>query len=239
VEAYRGAALQRRAPACLRFLRVKDLEAARLKLEHRPELAAATASVVLLGVTEFGRDPSVFAQLRAVVLPELRGLQRPPRVWSAACSDGRELYSVALALGEAGLLDRAELLGTDCRADAVACAEEATFPAGTLADLDLPWEPYFVRERDKVRAKEALRSRARWKQADLLVRAEAGPWDLLLWRNMAIYLHRSAARRVWETLVAELAPGGFLVTGKADHPPEHPLLKRIGPCLYRRKDPAP
>jgi len=51
VEAYRSSALNRRIPACLRFLRVKDLDAARLKLEASPELATATASVVLLGVT--------------------------------------------------------------------------------------------------------------------------------------------------------------------------------------------
>lgn len=238
VQAYRSSALNRRVPACLRFLRARDLNAAWRKLEAQPELIAPTVGVVLLGVTEFCRDRMVFDQLRQVANGPLADLRRPLRVWSAACSDGHELYSVAILLNEAGLLVGSELLGTDCRSEAIRRAEAGEFTPEALGKLDDDWRcRHFVASGRGWRATEWLGRSIRWRQADLLRRAEAGPWDMILWRNMAIYLDPAAASRVWAALTTELAPGGFLVTGKADHPPRFPGLRKVGPCIYRKSCP--
>lgn len=234
VEAYRSRALNRRIPACLRFLRVKDLDAARLKLKARPELATATASVVLLGVTEFCRDRAVFDQVEQFVIPLLAQRSHRPRVWSAACSDGRELCSAAILLHRAKILEGAELLGTDCRKDAILQAQKALFPAESIDKLPPEWREYFFRDRQGVRVAERLQDHLQWKQANLLKQTEPGPWDLIFWRNMAIYLETKTAERVWRTLIDELAPGGFLISGKADHPPRHTSLFKVAPCIFRK-----
>jgi chemotaxis protein methyltransferase CheR len=234
--AYRGVALSRRIPACLRFLRVKDLDSARLKLESRPDLVSATLSVVLLGVTEFFRDHSVFDQLQASMVPHLHRLGQPPRVWSAACSDGRELYTVAVLLNEAGLLTGSHLLGTDCREEAILTAWQGNFPVAVLDKVETSWRGHFVAHRDEIRPRDELRRVTRWKQADLLQGVEPGPWDLILWRNMAIYLDPASARNVWDGLIRQLSPGGYLVTGKADYPPRNRNLEKIGPCIFRKMD---
>ena len=77
--AYRSRALERRLPACLRFLRVNSPEEGLRRLEAEPALATAVLNVVLLGVTEFFRDRGVFETLRDRVLPELRS-RRPALV---------------------------------------------------------------------------------------------------------------------------------------------------------------
>jgi chemotaxis protein methyltransferase CheR len=79
-----------------------------------------------------------------------------------------------------------------------------------------------------------LRARVMWKQADLLQGVEPGPWNIILWRNMAIYLEKSAAGLVWDRLHRELAPGGLLVTGKAETPPAHLAFKKLASCLYEK-----
>jgi chemotaxis methyl-accepting protein methylase len=233
---YRHAFLQRRLPACLRFLGVRSLDAALPKLRAQPELATALLNVVLLGVTEFYRDEPVFLHLRDALLPAWLHHHQPLRIWSAACSDGHELYSVALLLAKAGLLGTSELLGTDFRADAIAKARDGTFATDTHSKLSATWaSEHFKADRAGARIHESLRGSITWKRADLLAGAEPGPWHLILWRNMAIYLEHAAATRTWQSLAAELRPGGYLITGKADYPPPGLGLIRVAPCIHQKK----
>lgn len=233
-EQYRGNALQRRIPACLRFLRVPSLEAARAKMEAQPELLMPTVDVVLLGVTEFFRDPVVFEQLRERVVPTWVGSSAPVRVWSAACSEGQELYSIAMLLLEADI-SLMQLLGTDCRASAIRAAGEGRFPVAALETVPASWRTHFKKCGNSVRVTDQVRRSVCWKQADLLRSIEPGPWDLILWRNMAIYLNAEASVEVWHAMVRELAPNGYLVSGKADHPPGHSELVSIGRGIYQRR----
>jgi chemotaxis methyl-accepting protein methylase len=233
-EAYRGSALSRRIPSCLRFLRAEDLHCARRKLRDRPDLAASALNVVLLGVTGFCRDEAVFRQLREEIVPALARENRSLRVWSAGCSDGRELYSAGILLHEARVLETASLLGTDCREEAIATAKAGRFGIGDLDKVEPGWGDCLTVDGDAILVSEQLRGAMRWKRADLLRQTEPGPWHLLFWRNMAIYLESAFAQQVWHTLFQELAPGGYLITGKADTPPRSLCLEKVGPCIYRK-----
>jgi chemotaxis methyl-accepting protein methylase len=227
--AYRAGSLHRRIPACLRFLGVRDVTAALSRLEKSPQLAASLLNVVLLGVTEFWRDIHVFERLEEL-LPS-----GPLSIWSAGCSDGQELYSVAMLLAERGQLGRAELLGTDFRPDAVSLAKEGRYPMVVAARLDDARRRQFFGVDDQgARIVPELREKVSWKKADLLTGVEPGPWDVVLWRNMAIYLEPDAALRIWTGLSGVLKPGGLLVTGKAEQPPSHLELIRLGACIYQK-----
>jgi chemotaxis methyl-accepting protein methylase len=61
-----------------------------------------------------------------------------------------------------------------------------------------------------------------------------GFWDLILFRNVAIYLDPRLAQSLWARLVRQLRVGGLLVTGKAERPPQNLPVRRIGHCLYER-----
>ncbi len=117
--AYRLQPLHRRLPSCLRAMKVRSTQAARDLLERKPQLVASAVSSLLIGVTEFFREPAVFDSLRTRILPVLAGGNRRLQIWSAACSSGAELFSMAILLSETGLLERSYLLGTDCRDDAI------------------------------------------------------------------------------------------------------------------------
>jgi len=233
--AYRCKALERRLAACLRFLRVATPDEARRKIEEQPHLASATVSVALLGVTDFFRDRIVFDRINEYVLPLLIAQHERLRIWSAACSDGPELYSVAMLLAEHRQLGRCELLGTDCREDAIACARTGRYSIERAVGIDARWRDRFMnRVADEADVIEPLRHATRWKVADLFGDPEPGPWHMILWRNMAIYLEPAVAESVWRHLCAELVPGGFLVAGKADYAPHGLPLVRVGNCIYRK-----
>lgn len=236
VAAYRRRALARRLPACLRMLRVTDVAEATRAIAAQPEATKRLLNVVLLGVTDFFRDRPVFEQLQRGVLPELWARHGRLRVWSAACSNGAELYSVAMLLARAGRLADCELLGTDCRADAIEEARRGVFRGEELARMEQEWREVFFEITGEIGTIDPLlRQATRWKVGNLFGAMERGPWHLILWRNMAIYLENERAEEIWTRLFDQLAPGGFLVAGKADHPPKWLRLTRVAPCIYRKR----
>lgn len=236
VTQYRPTPLLRRFPACLRFLRARDGAEARKRLEEHPGMVPKTLTVALLGVTRFHRDEAVFGTLAQRVLPELLAKAPRIRIWSAACSEGPELYSVAMVLEEAGRLTRAELLGTDCRPDAIRRAAAGVYPADLLQPLDPERKArHFVCVgAGEVQMSGRLRAAISWRVADLFAGPVRGPWDLVLWRNMSIYLTPVAAGRLWRAIGQEVRPGGYIVTGKADHPPSELGWRRVAGCVYQR-----
>jgi chemotaxis methyl-accepting protein methylase len=83
------------------------------------------------------------------------------------------------------------------------------------------------------RAVDSLSRRIQWRVGNLLSGVEDGPWDIILWRNMAIYLKLKPASQVWDSLKKELRPGGLLVVGKAERPPASSGLTCISRCIYQ------
>jgi chemotaxis protein methyltransferase CheR len=231
---YRNKALYRRLPACLRSLHA-DSEACALQiLEREPELLAVAMDALLIGVTEFFRDSTIFETLRTEILPQLEAQGRPLRVWSAGCSNGAELYSVAILLAQTGMLDGCYLLGTDCRFDAIQRARNAIYDLNQLRNIQSPDQAiYFTNAGRNYRPIGLLCRNVHWHVADLLQGIEQGPWDLILWRNMAIYLTAEAAEPVWYGLASSLAPGGALIVGRAERPPAALPLVNQKRCVYR------
>jgi chemotaxis methyl-accepting protein methylase len=235
VDCYRPDTLHRRIPACLRELRVASLAEARRVLERDPASIHRAVGALLIGVSSFFRDANVFADIANIVLPALVDSKHCLRVWSIGCADGEELHSVAMLLAEAGRLESAALLGSDCRASAIAQAREGVYSAASLRQIPPQrWERHLVRESMQVRMAQHLRARIHWRIADVTRIIEPGAWDLILCRNMAMYLRSDAAAALWRRLEQALRPGGFLILGKAERPMGAHRLSAVSSCVYRR-----
>ena len=240
---YKPQTLGRRLPACLRALRVGSVAQARALLRRQPHLAGTALDALLIGVTSFFRDEPIFDTLLRRTLPDLLRRRRADagapsfRVWSAGCSDGAELYSVAMLLVELGELDPfgVDLVGTDCRPEALDRAAAGAFDeSGVKGVPPALLRRYFGFDGGRYRIQRALRAAVRWRCADALAAAENGPWDLVLCRNVAIYLQPEATAGLWASLAAALRPGGALVLGKAERPLGVAGLAGEGHCVYRR-----
>lgn len=164
--------------------------------------------------------------------PEQRAT--PVRVWSAGCSSGAELFSVGLLLAAAGVYD-VELLGTDCRPSAIQEAEAARYQARELADLPGPLAARFRAEGGGLGPPRELQMRARWRVADACARVEDGPWDIVLCRNLSIYLTPAAGRALYQRLASVVRRGGFLVVGRAERLPQDLPFVGMTRCVYRHR----
>jgi chemotaxis protein methyltransferase CheR len=200
--------------------------------------------------TYFFRDPHQFAWFGGEFLPEVaesarKGL-RPKRlrVWSAAASNGAELYSIALTVQE----NRAAipnwpvyLLGTDL---SEAMLDEAR--AGEYDERALRLVPPESRRRDFVEdperrrwtIKPAIRSQATWRVHNLL-RPMPGEtsFDCIFLKNVLIYFDATSKQAVARSMVEALAPRGYLVLGPTELIPTMlgPLVRRKS-WLYQRPE---
>lgn len=231
---YRLGPLLRRLPSCLRVLRAGSLKDARRRLQADPHAVPLALGALLIGTTSFFRDPAVFHDLERTVIPALLQRHPRPRVWSAACSEGGELHSVAMLLASHGALAPGHLLGTDFRAPAIEAATAGRYPAevalGVPPDLAAR---FLVPDGHSVGVATVIRQALYWEQRDVFhEEGMSSSWDLILCRNLAIYLAPSAVEALWKRLATALAPGGFLVVGKAEKP-RLPGLERVASCIYR------
>ncbi len=233
--AYRAGAMQRRVTACLRRLRVTSPDSARALLERKPELLPVVINSVLVGVSEFFRDRPVFDFVAGNVLPELLQTRTRLRVCSAGVSGGQELYSMAMLLAEAGVLEQSELLGVDCRPDAIRRARGGLFRAEDMVGVAEARRARFFRMTEgKWEISRVLKKRIQWDLQDLLYLDVGEPCDVILFRNVAIYLNDHHGAQAWKRLLDQLAPDGFIVTGRAERPPGSLPLVRVAPSIYQK-----
>jgi chemotaxis methyl-accepting protein methylase len=127
------------------------------------------------------------------------------------------------------------LFGVDCRPDAIKQARSGSFAVSDLKDLSpLRRQRYFHVEGREAFIAPRLREKAVWHVADFAAFQQKDLWDVILFRNVAIYLQTEYADRIWHRLGQKLSPGGVLVTGTADRPPELLGWKRESACIYRK-----
>ncbi|MGN6372461.1 MAG: CheR family methyltransferase [Solirubrobacteraceae bacterium] len=160
------------------------------------------------------RDREQFELIERELLPPLLARGGGLRLWSAGCSDGSELFSLATLLAGAGALGSSYLLGSDILAENLARARAAT-----------ACKP------------PAVARRLRWERRELSGDGPpGGAWDMVLCRNVAIYLRPDARERVYRTLATALAPAGALMLGRSERiaEPQRYGLREIAPHVYGR-----
>jgi chemotaxis methyl-accepting protein methylase len=186
---------------------------------------------MVIGVTSFVRDTEVFSCLRERVIPQLPASATD--VWCAGCSDGAELYSMAMLLADSGRCE-GYWLGTDCRQHAIDQARDALFNEDSIAAIEPGLrQRWLQRHGQRYAVVPALTHRINWQVADVFDGPYVRSWDLILCRNLAIYLETSAGEQLWTLLTGALRPGGVLIVGKAEKPPRTLGLIQLGPCIYR------
>jgi chemotaxis protein methyltransferase CheR len=224
--------MERALVEATRQARVRSPEALLARLGALPDDASEwsfLARRLTVGETYFFRDRALFDVLEQRVLPGLIAARRrdhgPWRlsVWSAGCSTGEEPYSLAMLLDQLlpdGTQWEPGVLGTDVNPASLEAARRAVYRPWALRDTPATLrDRYFARREGEYEVVPAIRGRVRFACFNLAVDAapvSATPVDLLLCRNVLMYLSRPAAERAVRGLREALAPDGWLVVAAAE-----------------------
>jgi chemotaxis protein methyltransferase CheR len=163
--------------------------------------------------TWFMRDPGQLAIISALF--EGRTPTAPAlKVWIPGCATGEDVYSVAILAERAGRA--VEILGTDINSAALRRAALGHYGSWAVRDI-VDVERYFERgERSSFRIFERFKRHVRFERHNLLEATPPGEWDVVLCRNVLIYISRERARGVVERLADSLIPGGYLLLGASE-----------------------
>jgi chemotaxis methyl-accepting protein methylase len=206
-----------------------------------------------VGETYFFRDPSQISAVRDTVLPDLidrRSPERRLRMWSAGCSTGEELYTLAMLVLDQGIMrDPAWdvlLFGTDVNRESLRFAREGRYSTRSFrATPDQTRERYFEAIDQAWRPIEPIRRMTHFAWTNLGADQPIPPaveLDLIMCRNVTIYFADAATQRLYATLVGALALGGWLLLGPSDAlPADRSELERVNAhnaVLWRRVAPV-
>lgn len=200
----------------------------RVKADRSNGLLQEVIDRMTTNETSFFRDSSPFDLLRNKIFPELIDRRRGRgnvrlRIWSAACSTGQEIYSVAIILHELSLPHpwlSAQLLGTDISNAAIATASKGIFNKVEI-ERGLPTQTrsrYFSTQPDgRWKIADEIRAMVSFRHLNLLKDFSAlGTFDLILCRNVAIYFQEDAKRDLFNRLARRMAPDGVLLIGSTE-----------------------
>jgi len=196
-----------------------------LVMGKEPSLSQEVVEALLNNETYFFRDRAPFDLLARYALPELlqkRAKTRRVRIWSAGCSTGQEVYSLAMLFAEDSEKWRGwtiDILGTDVSTHCVDRARIGTYSQfevqrGLGINQMIKW---FEECPDGWRAAEALRRPLRFQVHNLLEPPpHPGGFDIVLCRNVLLYLSPEKKALAFERLAASMAEDGWLMLGAGE-----------------------
>ncbi|KPQ29548.1 MAG: two-component system, chemotaxis family, CheB/CheR fusion protein [Marinobacter excellens HL-55] len=181
---------------------------------------------LLIGVTQFFRDPDTWDYLIHAGLPEILSRDIPDRTlraWVAGCSTGEEAYSLAIAFTEA--LDTVDsrrklnlqIFASDVSPEAITVARKGCYPlsiAGSVSEDRLA--RFFIRHDTHYQVRPAIRDKVLFARHDVILDPPFTKLDLIACRNLLIYFDLTLQRRILPLFHYSLRPNGLLLLGSSE-----------------------
>lgn len=188
---------------------------------HKPGFLDTLVNGISVTVTEPFREPLTFAALRKHVFPWLQS-HAFAKIWHAGCSSGEEVYSLAVLLAEAGMLDRTQIYATDINTESLAVARAGIYPLDAVRGAEDNYRraggkarlsDYYVGQYGRAKFANSLQDHLVFSQHNLVTDASFGEMQLIVCRNVLIYFKRELQDRVLQLFLTALARRGFLALG--------------------------
>jgi len=195
-------------------------------LRENPQELELLFKELLIGVTNFFRDPATWAYLQDQVLPALLASQPPGsalRAWVAGCSSGEEAYSLAITFREvqeqlkpAGRYSL-QIFATDLDPDAIEKARRAVYPVNIATDVsEARLKRFFVEDGSGYRVSKEIREMVVFAPQNVIMDPPFTKLDILTCRNLLIYLGPELQKKLLPLFHYSLKPGGILMLGSAE-----------------------
>lgn len=244
---YAPGSLTRRIRSAVAREGVPTISALQERVLRDPVSLGRMVETVSVHTTAMFRDPEFYRVLRQEVVPLLRTYPFA-RIWVAGCATGEEVYSLAIVLQEAGILERCRIYATDISDSALERARRGVFPLSALEEHTLAYKhaggkanfaDHIVTDSKSAIFRQPLRQQLVFSQHNLVSDSPFNEFQLVLCRNVAIYFGKELRQRVLELIHASLCKFGLLGLGMRESLRYTPLADAFqelpgGARLYRR-----
>ncbi|MDQ6814046.1 MAG: protein-glutamate O-methyltransferase CheR [Bacteroidota bacterium] len=176
---------------------------------------------ITVNVTEMFRDPQFYKIIREKVLPVIASYPTI-KIWHAGCSSGEEVFSIAILLHEAKLLNRSKIYATDINPNNIEKAKKAILPLEVMKEYvgnylnaggESDFASYYTAMYDNAIIRKDLRENIVFSQHNLVTDQVFNEFQLILCRNVMIYFNRQLQNKVINLFYSSLSTFGFLALG--------------------------
>ena len=174
--------------------------------------------------TYFFREPSQLSAFQMEVLPDLHALagsRRSMNIWSAGCSTGEEVYTIAILIMRSGLFTdwNVRIIGNDISRRVIQNARKGVYRSASFRAMPTEYHRHFIESPDGREVEPALRGLCHFSRLNLLDGsrgAMVGRVDAIFCRNLLIYFDEAARRELISIFYDRLVPGGYLMLGHSE-----------------------
>jgi len=221
---YKRATILRRIGRRMQVTQLPTLTAYLHRIRQDGEEVNILNRDLLIHVTEFFRDPAAWEVLAQEIVPRIfsgKGRDDTVRVWTVGCATGEEAYGIGMLLLEhAGTLSQPpqiQIFASDLGELALDYARRGIYPQAIAANVSAErLGRFFLEENSHYRVRDELRERVLFTAHNLLQDPPFSKLDLILCRNLLIYMQRPLQERVFATFHYALRPEGHLFLGSAE-----------------------
>jgi two-component system CheB/CheR fusion protein len=221
---YKRPTILRRLQRRLVLHKIQKLQDYVKLMREKPAEVRLLYQDILIHVTRFFRDPDSYTALNAVVVPRLladRQEDQAVRVWVPGCSTGEEAYSITIALleqmGDGAASAPLQVFATDISEAAIDHARGGHYPASIAADVSPErLRRFFTRMDGGYRVNRQVRDVCIFARQDLIRDPPFSRLDLIVCRNVLIYMSAELQARLMAVFHYALKPAGFLMLGNAE-----------------------
>ena len=221
---YSKAHLKRRLNGFLEKTKISSLSMLQYEVLRSRDLFTKMLMHLSVNTTEMFRDPPFYQSLLKNVLPLLYTYPYL-KIWHAGCSTGEEVYSMAILLAEANLIDRTQIYATDFNAMALEKAKEGIYPIKDLKTYDENYKEaggknsfsdYYTSGYDSIIMNQDVKRNILFATHNLTVDNVFSEMNLIMCRNVLIYFNTKLQNRVYSIFTGSLMKGGFLCLGSKE-----------------------
>jgi len=248
---YKPSTIQRRIERRMAVHQIETMDDYVKFIQQTPEEVEALFRDMLIGVTNFFRDPEAFNVLEEQIIPKLfagKGADATIRIWVPGCSTGEEAYSLAILLAERQeALKRSfkvQVFATDIDSHAIATARAGIYPTSIAADLTPErLMRFFTAEpgESAYRIHKGIRDMLVFSEQNVIKDPPFSRLGLISCRNLLIYLGGNLQKKLIPLFHYALNPGGFLFLGTSETVGEFcdlfPAMDRKQKIYQRKADP--
>jgi len=223
---YKPSTIHRRIERRMAVHQIETMDGYVKCLQQTPVEVDALFRDLLIGVTNFFRDPEAFKALEEQVIPKLfagKPASAMIRVWAPGCSTGEEAYSLAILLAERQEALKqgfqVQVFATDIDSKAIATARAGLYPANIAADLSSErLARFFAAKPDgsAFRIHKGIRDMMVFSEHNVIKDPPFSKLDLISCRNLLIYMGGDLQKKVIPLFHYALKPGGMLFLGTSE-----------------------
>ncbi|MFZ4440498.1 MAG: chemotaxis protein CheB [Syntrophales bacterium] len=223
---YKPSTVTRRIERRMAVHQIATIEEYVKRLQQTPAEVEALFRDMLIGVTNFFRDPEAFKVLEDQVIPKLfasKPASTVIRLWVVGCSTGEEAYSLAILLAERQEAMKqsfqVQIFATDIDSQAIATARNGLYPASIAADISPErLKRFFTAEPDKntFRIHKGIRDMLVFSEQNVIKDPPFSKLDLISCRNLLIYLSGDLQKKLMPLFHYALNPSSFLFLGTSE-----------------------